>query len=189
MPEYSRSNIKFIVGTDDFKKLYYNCNNIREKAWVTILWLTAGRPAEVLLLKKKDLNIEPDKTSIKMHVKKLGFKKGEFIIEKRHLILKAPSNRYYLKNLQSFLDKFEDPEMRIFQFTKRTGLNMLYRLGEETFGFSLCHYNFRHSRMTLLAEAGATKDELKRFKGSRSDRSVSPYIHARKVEYSVESEI
>lgn len=190
MPEYSRSNIKFIIGEEEFKALYRNCENIREKAWITVLWLTAGRPEEVLLLRRKDIEILPEQTIVRMHVKKLGFKKEDgFVIEKRHLVLKISSDRFYIKNLKNFLSRFKDPEMQIFQFTKRTGLNMMYRLGEKTFGFSLCHYNFRHSRMTLLAEAGATKDELKRFKGSRSDRSVNPYIRARKVEYRVDVEI
>ena len=190
MPKYSKSKIKYIIDKHDFKALYQNCQNIREKTYLTVLWLTAGRPEEVLLLKKKDINIQPEKTSIKMQVKKLGYtKENKFIIEQRHLVLKTSSEKYYIKNLKKYIDKYKDPKQKIFQFTKRTGLNILHRLGEQTLGFSICHYNFRHSRMTLLAEAGATKEDLKRFKGSRTDRSVKHYIHARKIEYSVESEI
>jgi integrase len=156
---------------------------------LSVLWLTGCRPAEAFELQKKNININEDNTTFDIITKKLGFKKGGgFIIERRKLILKIPNTNSYIENLRVYLNRFE-PEQRIFNFSFRTGEVIVERISRKALDVNLCPYNFRHSRMTLLAEKGATKEDLKRFKGSRSDRSVSGYIHARAVEYEVDFQI
>lgn len=189
MPKYSRSNIRYIIGKDEINALLNKARNTTEKSWLLCLWLTAARPAELLEMKKKDIKIEDNKTSFRIKTKKLGFHRKEYIVEKRTLVLKIRKEHRYIKILNAHLNKFKNPDKTIFKFTRRTGLNIIYRLSEDVLGETLCQYNFRHSRMTLLAEKGATKDELKRFKGSRSDRSVASYIHARHVKYSIDVDV
>jgi len=189
MPNYSKSDIKFIVDKADFNAMFNGANKKRDRVWLLCLWLTGARPTELLLTKKKDINIEEDNTTFRLKTKKLGFKRNEFIIEYRTLVLNIKKDHRYIRVLDSYLKKFKRPDMRVFNFSRRTGLNIIYNVSEDILGKTLCQYNFRHSRMTLLAESGATKDELKRFKGSRTDRSVSKYIHARHVKYRIDMDI
>jgi|GEM_PF-1938837 len=189
MPKYSKSNINFIIDKDTFSRLFRNASSRRDRAWITVLWLTAARPEEALGLQKKNITINPEHTLFHIETKKLGFqKKGNFIVEKRKLRIKIKANNKYIKNLNKYMKPFK-PEQHIFQFSKRTGNNIIKRIGLEALSKHLCPYNFRHSRMTILAEQGNSKEYLKRFKGARSDQSVSPYLHARKVEYDVDAEV
>jgi len=191
MPKYSQSDIKFIIRTKEFAEMYaYTSYKDRmERAWITILWFTGARPSEILELRKKDITINPESIQFVISTKKIGFNKADgFIIEKRTLVLKISENNKYVKNLKNFLRPYKD-NSTLFKFSRRTGLNIIYRLGLMTFGFKLCPYNFRHSRLTILAENGATIETLKRFKGARSDKSIRKYLHATKVEYSVDIEL
>lgn len=103
--------------------------------------------------------------------------------------MKIDVTNRYVKALRRHLRRIKDAESKIFFFSRRTGYNIIDRLGYDALGVNICPYNFRHSRMTLLAEKGATVEELMRIKGGRTIQSVKPYIHARKVEYEVEVEI
>lgn len=116
-------------------------------------------------------------------------KEGKFVVRRRNLILKIDTSNKYIKSLKRHLARVKDVESEIFFFSRRTGYNIIDRLGYDALGVNICPYNFRHSRMTLLAEKGATLEELMRVKGGRTIQSVRPYIHARKVEYEVEVEI
>jgi len=187
LPNYGISNVKHIIDLEEFKALYNHCKSITEKAWITLLWLTGARPSEILQLTKNDITIEPDK--IHFHIKTLKLKKsGDFIVEKRTLSLKLSSDNKFIINISKHLSRLRD-ESKLFQFDRKTGYNIIQRLGYETIGISLCPYNFRHSRLTLLAEKGASLEELMRFKGSRTVQSVRPYLHARKVEYTIQMDV
>lgn len=187
MPRYSDSEIDHIIDADEFKKLYRVAPDRRERAWITILWLTGGRIAELLELKKKDIMIEPDKIRFKVVTKKLKHKE-KFIVRRRTLILHIDEKKSYIQLLKHYLKHFKDDD-KIFQFSKRTGRNIVKRIGYDALGIGLCPNNFRHTRMTLLAEAGASEEELKRFKGSFTTQSVRPYLHARKIDYEVEVDV
>ena len=184
MPRYE-CDIDYIIDEDRFAKLFNHTTRNTDRTWITILWFTAARPAEVLELTSKDITIETEKIIFRISTKKLGAK-GKFMVRTRTLILNIPCDHRYVKAIRRHLYHFQHkPELKIFTFSQKTGSNIIQRLGYDALGVQLCPYNFRHSRMTLLAEKGATEDELKRFKGSRSTQSVRPYVHARKVEYSV----
>jgi len=188
MGGYTKSDIKYIIRENDFERLFRNCNNRRDRAWITVLWLTGCRPTEARQLNKEHIKIEEDKTSFLLSTLKIAFKKKDgFIIEKRNLVLNISKDHRYIKNLQIYINHFK-PEQRIFDFVDRTGEYIISRLSKRALNIELCPYNFRHSRMTLLAEKGATKETLKKFKGARSDRSINEYLHARAVEYDVEVE-
>jgi len=188
MPKYS-SEIDYIIDEDAFAKLFNHTNTDSERTWITILWLTGARPAEALEIKKKDIVfLEDGRVEFKLATKKLG-KEGKFVVRRRHLILKIdPANRY-IKAVKRHLLRVKDVESNIFFFSRRTGYNIIDRVGFDALGVNICPYNFRHSRLTLMAEKGASEGELMRFKGALSTQSVKPYIHARKVEYEVEVDI
>lgn len=188
MPKYS-SEIDYIIDEDAFAKLFNHANTDSERTWITILWLTGARPAEALELKKKDIVFLDDgRVQFKLATKKLG-KEGKFVVRRRHLILKIDITNRYIKAIRRHLLRVKDAESNIFFFSRRTGYNIIDRLGYDALGVNICPYNFRHSRLTLLAEKGATLEELMRFKGGLTTQSVRAYIHARKVEYEVEVDI
>lgn len=186
MPKYSRSDIKHIVRPDEFKILYAAASAADHRAWILLLWLTGGRPEEIIRLQKKDLNINQDKLTVSIETLKKP-KTESFIYTRRNLCTHGENLIPYLQDLNRFILRIKREQLFIFSI--RTGYNIISKIGFRVLGINLCPYNFRHSRMTLLAEAGSTNEELKRFKGSSSDKSIKPYIHARKVEYTVETTI
>jgi len=125
MPKYSQSDIKFIIGTDEFKDMYNNADGRENRAWLTILWFTGARPSEILELRKKDITINPESIVFVLSTKKLGFRKSDgFIIEKRTLVLKISEKKRYVRNLKNYLKPFKDTDF-IFSFSRRHGLNIL----------------------------------------------------------------
>lgn len=186
MPKYSQSDIEFIIRPADFKALYYAAHDLEHKNWIFLLWITGGRPEEVLKLEKKDILVEGDRITISIITLKKPKTKA-FIHRRRNLCTSGENLRPYLEALQKHLNRLR--RENIFGFSKRTGYNIVSRLGFNVLGRAICPYNFRHSRLTIEAEKGKTDDELKRFKGSSTDKSIKPYIHARKVEYTVETTI
>jgi integrase len=188
MPKYE-SDIRYIIDEDGFGKLFNYASKDSERIWITILWLTGARPAEVLEMKKKDISfMEDGRIQFILANKKLG-RDGKFVVNRRKLILRIDMTSRYYKVLKRYLNRIKEDDDDVFQFSRRTGYNIIDRIGWDALGVNICPYNFRHSRLTLLAEKGATETELMRYKGSFTRQSVRPYLHARKVEYDVEVEI
>lgn len=188
MPKYSQSNIEHIISEEEFAAMCNHARGNMARSWIIILWLTGARPGEVILLSKKDIIIEPDRTNFKLHTTKLGTTK-QFVLRHRNLVLKIPSENKYISTLQDYLKHFRGDDSQLFVFGLKTGYNIVSNLSRNTLGLTLCPYNFRHTRMTLLAEHGASEEQLKQFKGSFTTQSVRPYLHIRKVEYTIEVEI
>jgi integrase len=189
MPEYTKADIEYIIRPDDFERIYRNAETRREKAWLVVLYLTGCRPQEAIELKKEQITIDGTTITFRIETKKLAERKNRrFMVVKRTLVLNLPKDHHYIRTLESYLNRYS-PNDLIFQFSKKTGYNIVSKICKKALGLELCPYNFRHSRMTLMAEAGATDEEIMRFKGARSIRSVHPYIHAREVRYKVDVQI
>jgi len=186
MPEY-KCDIEYIIRENDFKRIFNQATTYHDKTMITLLWLTAGRPSELRKLQKNDIVIDREhgRIIVKIETKKLG-RKGIFIIRKRKLNIKVDVDRPYIQVIEKHLNRLKDKDTLVFNYPENTFLNRVKRLCYDALGQDLCSYNFRHSRMTLLAEKGMTEDELMRFKGSRTKKSVAPYVHARDIEYDVE---
>lgn len=187
MPEY-KSDIDFIIDEDSFSKMFKNARYQQDKAILVLSWLTGGRPAEIMALRKKDIIFEEHRLIVKISTKKLG-KKGKFMIRNRTLNINLDMSHDYIQILKRFVERKKHEDKPIFDISRRTFYNIINRIGYDALNVSICPYNFRHSRMTLLAEKGASKEQLKRFKGSRTDKSVNAYVHARKIDYDVEVEL
>ena len=157
-----------------------------DKTLVTLLWLTGGRPIEIRSLQKKDITIDHVKglLVVEIQTKKLG-RKGKFVVRKRRLKIRVDTSRPYIQVIERHLNRLKDSESYVVDMTENTFLNRIKQVTYDALGKDLCSYNFRHSRMTLLAEKGMTEDELMRFKGARTRVSVAPYIHAREIDYDV----
>lgn len=185
MGHYRTSQRDYILSNEEFTKIHVQARTLIDKAWIIILWLTAARPAEALDLTKKDIVIMPDKITFRLKTLKLGEHK-KFTPHIRNLGLKISAENELIKILQKFLQRFQDNDSKLFQFSLKHGYNIINNNSRLALNKSICPYNFRHSRLTLLAEAGASKDFLMRFKGSFTDSSVREYLHVRQVEYNID---
>jgi integrase len=137
--------------------------------------------------------------SITFNVPVSKLRKNEYAIEKRPLTLEFdPDNmdlpiklimRYVLaeyKRCQKNKTDF-DPKKQMFDFTRRTGYNIVDRVGKKL-GMKICPYNFRHSRLTQLSEQGAGIETLMYFKGSKDIKSIQPYLHAKEIRFKLKKE-
>lgn len=185
MPNYTKSDRDYVLSNEEIKSMLKAAPDLQARAWISTLWLTAARPAEGLLLKKIDVVILKDKTAFKL--KTLKHKDThKFVPHHRNLVITIDSDTIFISPINSLLKKKRDPESKLFLFSLKTGYNKINNAAHDALGRSVCPYNLRHSRMTLLAEDGASEEMLKRFKGSITAASVRSYLHVRKVDYTVE---
>jgi len=185
MPKY-KCEIDYIIRETDFKRIFNQASTYHDKTMITLLWITAGRPVEIRALTKNDIFIDYQKgiLVVTIETKKLG-KPGSFVVRKRRLKIRVDINRPYIQVIDKHLKRLKDNDTPVINYLKNTFLNKVKKLCYDALGKDLCSYNFRHSRMTILAENGMTEDELMRFKGARTKKSVAPYVHARDIVYDV----
>ena len=198
--KYTRSNVRHIIREDEFKRLIRNTYGRTARLFLALLYCTGARPSEITgdVLKKltgmvvDDVIIRGDKNEIEFHVPISKVKKGRFSIEKRKLILEhTPEDpaanvikRYMKKYIDNNTGEYKNPRLPLFNMCRKTAYNIVRRAGEKI-GVDICPYNFRHSRLTILAENGAGIEQLLHFKGSKHIDSISPYLHAKEVRFKI----
>jgi len=185
MPAYKKADPSHIVTREEVERMLDVARDNRERALISFLYIFGPRPSEVLEITGEDVDIQPTKVTVRIPTKKIR-KQQHFEVVRREITVRRPHPRdrvleefvYYAR-----LVKESDPTQRLFGFRDRTSINKIVeRVSVGALGYSLAPYNFRHSRLTKLARAGATIDELMYWKGARSVKSVSPYLHGRPIE-------
>lgn len=210
VPKYSKSNIRYTIREDDFERIIKRTPRPRDKLFLALLYCTGARPSEIMGDPFRGLkgmtygNIIIDKENSVLHfyvpVSKL--KGAGFAITRRHLVLEYNAEnpslaiQIIIRAIQVeelnakrqgkefgldkplFLNQANKPMCRM------TGYNIVNR-ASRIIGVDICPYNFRHSRLTILAEQGAGIETLMYFKGSKRIKSIEPYIHAREVKFSL----
>jgi len=177
MPVY-KVDINYVVQTDDVDKMLAKTQYTMHRALVAAFYLTGGRPSEVLGIRTSDINIADDSVVINIETKKLGKTTG-FIIRSRLLEFSkdAPYMNVLLEQRDKLLKMSGNEGTRLFPICRRTCSQTIEKLSEGRF----CPYNFRHSRLTKLANEECTLGELMSWKGARDTRSVSPYLAGKKI--------
>jgi integrase len=182
MPKYN-VDITHIITPGEAEDMIKLAKKLRDKALIAILYLTGARPGEICLnkkvnegLKKGDIQISGNYVIFKIKTLKLGKhgkNKGKFLIDERELEIpkEVPFMNYILRWRHRALNSF------MFPISTTRAWQIVHDLSGERF----TPYNFRHSSMTKLRKAGASKDELQEIKGARDVRSVEPYLHAKRV--------
>jgi site-specific recombinase XerD len=182
---------KGIIQTIDIEQLNKVLNNIEHKnkplarIFVIILYYSGARPNEILLLKTDDIKKEGNYLTILLQGSKRGLPRKIYLqtknphiqeIEKYNQSL--PPN-YVLFNIfaNSYERKKKNNETRI-----ETTSKIFYYIKKWTSGIingeeGLSPYFFRHNRFSKLSEEGATLQEIRMIKGSRTYESVTPYLH------------
>ena len=202
MPKYSKSDINHIVTDEEFKRIVQRTIHFRDRFFLALLYVTGRRPSEITGdhdpktgrtvegMKRKDIIIDEENHEIIFTIPISKTRRGSFHVSHTKLIVEYDEDdlpiRIIRKNIARFRDKennIKHPELPLFNFTRRTGYNIVSR-ASRVIGISLCPYNFRHSRLTHLAEEGASINEMLRFKGSKSLKGLEPYLHAQEVKVS-----
>jgi len=174
VPVYKK-DINLMVTSEMSQAMVDKATNLRDKFLVAIINFSGARPDELTKLEKKDIILREDGClEIKFHTDKLG-KENKFIIRERTLTMK-PNMQFF--DIVSSYWSASNSNFLLNMTTRR-----MEQIVEQLSNGKLCPYNFRHSRLTKLARAGATLDQLMYFKGATNVNSVSPYIRGKRVEF------
>ena len=204
-PNYSKSDIRYTIRDEDFKRMVDKTSGLEHKAFLSILYCTGARPSEIsgdnirglkgmtlddIRFGEKEVTFFVPVSKIRQHI---------YSVEKRQLTLEFdPTNvDYPIEIIIKFLERkmkeaqgedgnvdFDKP---LFDFSRKTGYNIVSR-ASKYIGKEICPYNFRHSRLTQLSEQGAGLETLMYFKGSKNIRSIQPYLHARNIKFRLNKE-
>jgi len=206
MPKYSKSDIRYTIREDDFRRIIKSTKLLRDRLFLCLLYCTGARPSEISGDPQRGLkgmtigdivyDLGKGEITFKVPISKL--KKDEYGQEKRILTLEFDPNnidlpiRLIINWLNRQYKRFQKTgetklDQQIFDFTRRTGYNIVSR-ASKVIGVQICPYNFRHSRLTQLAEQGAGIETLMYFKGSKDIKSIQPYLHAKAVKFKLKRE-
>lgn len=202
MPKYSKSDIRRIIRDKDFSEIIKKTRLPRDRFFLTMLYVTGARPSEIMgdsgrKLKGMtwgDIRVDQERNTITFFVPVSKLKKNVFAVDKRELVLSfdpdAPDLpvklisdmiEVHFKKLKKWKTDFNE-DAPLFTMSRKTGYNIVERAGKQI-GIQICPYNFRHSRLTQLSEQGAGLETIMYFKGSKDIKSISPYLHARKIPF------
>jgi len=172
-----------------------------------MLYCTGARPSEVAGdyarglkgMTWGDIIVDVEKGEMLFEVPISKVKDGIYAIEKRPLVLEFDPT-YPDMAIDIIIGALISEEKKqerqglefnqkkpLFRMCRKTGYNIVQRAGK-VIGTEICPYNFRHSRLTQLAEQGAGIETLMYFKGSRDIKSIEPYLHAKEVRFKLSRE-
>lgn len=154
----------------DFRKKYAEVTT-KEKFLLTFIYFTGSRPAEAVELTRKDVYKKGNKIVFRITTLKRGNR------DRKIRLLDWKFEYDELKEFWEWIKPMPD-DYYIFgwvKMVKNPRAYFRYYLGyPPTF--------FRHNILSLLSLAGASKEQLKLFKGSKSELSIMPYLHLSKLE-------
>lgn len=170
------------------RELFKHSNRIRDKAFITTLWSSAGRIGEVLGLQWKDVKFDSGIAKVRFRDTKTG--------GSRTVPLRA--GYLYLQQLQEQDPRSSEPEAFLFrgvrtdkQLSHSGASNIIKRARENTDIPSRIKTNphaFRKGRATYLAKKGMNQAQLCSFGGwAQGSSHVAKYI--RMAESDVENSI
>lgn len=166
-------------------------NNIDHKykdearALIIAMYYTGARPVEILNLKGQDVKKAGPGMEIYIRTAKRGKPRTITLsFHKRELV-----KELYKYASCAFPDAFVFFHFRTKhykQYRTKAGIKTRLSITEGLYNWfkkwfkdvmDITPYYLRHNRLSQLAEAGATMQELQYFKGSRSPSGVYPYVH------------
>jgi integrase len=193
MPIYTES-IRKIIYVEDVDKMWQSAKYESERVVLSILWISGARPAEVLNLKRKNVNWGIDENGrdffeIKLETKKLAKAVG-FVVDERILTTSRPLGNdanIYVETLIRWCMKL-DPEDYVMVNRSRMSLNRLMHRLSKCIGHVWSAYHFRHSVFTHMARNHASLSDLMHWKGAAHPSSVMRYIQATPAYIQIETQ-
>ena len=155
---------------------------LQGRALLITQYYTGGRPNEVLRIKAKDITEDASYIRIFIQGSKKGLPRPIYIRKKLRF---AQELHKYAKSLPPDMYLFYNYKNAYERKTKkgtRTEIDTNWRYYckkwfEGVIQGSITPYYLRHNRFSGLALKGATIQEIRMLKGSRTDASVMPYLH------------
>lgn len=179
MPKYS-SDISYILSDAEVKGMYLKAHTQNEALLISLLWLTAARPNELLLIKREDITYSDTELSIKVKTLKLGQGK-DFMVKERVLTFERTLGVDAVPYIETIINRarFTDPGVLLLARGMRWAEKAINRVSMEVLNKPLSPYHFRHSVLTWLGRKGYSSLDIQYFKGSKTLASVEPYLHAK----------
>lgn len=176
MPRYKIQR-KDIVSLEETRMLMNLMPSSKDKTMVAMFYLFGCRPIELCLLKKRDfqVNIEENKLWVNMPNKKKRRDKYELIESSRWVwaFLDDPLT----EAIRAYMENKDMDEILWHYGNNQKSTNAILNRKIKSFNSNVCPYLFRHSRLTRLAENGATSSELTLWAGWEDDRPTKNYVH------------
>lgn len=184
-PRYARFLKEGLIDLVTLEELERGLNKIKSRSdhdrrmwrsFCILLYYAGPRPIELLSLYRKDVGLGKSSMTLLLPASKRGLVRPVQLYYSRPFVLELKA--YIEKQHSSFLLFARARSQAVFTSRGGEKVHSTARITENVknwFGFS--PYFFRHSRMSALSEAGADRDEIRLFKGSKSEKSVTPYVH------------
>lgn len=157
----------------------------RDKALISILWLTGARIGEILLLTKDDILIDDNELKIRLQTFKKRRKENEnkFMINYRTIEFERNTSNVIVnqcvENIIAYYNTVQGA--RLFPISQRWARTIVNRVTQESIEKVLAPHHFRHSRFTFLAEKNIPINLLLHMKGASDLKSIVPYLQAKKI--------
>lgn len=157
------------------------------RALLIALYYTGARPNEVLDMKAKDVKKDKSYVLVNLPASKGGLPRTLYLQYSNKLVKELYKYAtgvfpdmlmfYHFRSSYERVKKLEDGTI---SKTEETTDKLRYHVQKWFIGIredSITPYFLRHSRMSKLAREGATMQQLRMLKGSKTTESVMPYLH------------
>ncbi len=175
MPRYKNEKMKMFVERGIIEPIKYEnfkgaWNKMKRKDIrfaFTILYFTGARPIELRYITCGDISSESKYWKIGIPSAKNG----------RFRYIYIPKKYAEFQEIYEYAQKHPS-QYRLFpEFVWIKDIRHHLQYYFKKYGIDVPPYFFRHNRMSLLAEKGASVEEIKYFKGAKTIASVEPYLH------------
>lgn len=180
MPRYKiqRNNI---VTAEETLALIEKMGNPMDKSMVAMLYLFGCRPCELRMLEKKDIRVHEGegKLWVNMPTRKKPRNKTYLVTNTRWVwaFLSDP----LVDVIRNHIAELNNEEKPWHYGASEKSANVMLNRKLKTHNPNVCPYLFRHSRLTKLAENGATESELTLWAGWEDSRPAKNYVHRTKL--------
>jgi len=181
-----------IIQTLKEDDIYNVCKNLKHKYpaearnLIITLYLTGARPNEALRLKGKDFQESGKDLIVKLQPSKKGLPRSIYLTRKNKLVeylakygLRCYDEAYIFPHFKGNYTRTRTTKRGIIQRTEyadklRYWVKKWFTILPDG---TITTYFLRHNRFSKLAESGATMEQIRLLKGSRTFDSVTPYLH------------
>lgn len=158
MPRYKK-DVEARVEPESVQAMMGQAGSAEEAALIAYLFRTGARPVELQMLRGQDVFRSGGRVNVKLRTAKNGISRT---------IGFRPGMRFVRE-----MEDFAATRTRLFPHDTSWMRKVVDRLSHG----KLTPYTFRHNRLTRLAEAGASINQLMLWKGARDVKSISQYLY------------
>ena len=158
-----RIDSAYIIRREDVNQMIAKSDRRDKKVLIAILFLTGARVSEALMLRKKDFRVREDKLLIRKPV----LKRREVYNHTVPISINSP----FVKSIIGYINELDDEEDKLFNFKRTSAWIYIKKVSPDAYP-----HLFRHSKLTRLAEMGATEYQIQTFAGMKDSRTPSNYV-------------